>query len=94
MSFERDAGQVREYLDRHKASYPVLIAGLADKAKASKALPLLDRVRSYPTTIFVDSKGEIRGVHTGFTGPATGKEYEALKKKFEDLIEKNVSRMI
>lgn len=86
--FERDSRQVREYLDRHDSTYPVLIAGLADKAKASKALPLLDRVRSYPTTIFVDSKGEIRGVHTGFTGPATGPEYVKLKKKFEDLIEK------
>jgi thiol-disulfide isomerase/thioredoxin len=86
--FERDSRQVREYLDRHDATYPVLIAGLADKSKASQALPLLDRVRSYPTTIFVDSRGQIRGVHTGFTGPATGSEYESLKKKFEDLIKK------
>ena len=85
--FERDAEQVRKYLARHDSSYPVLIAGLADKAKASESFPLLDRVRSYPTTIFVDRFGQIRAVHTGFTGPATGVEFEQLKEKFEVLIE-------
>ncbi len=85
--FDRDAEQVRKYLKRHGSSYPVLIAGLADKAQASKALPLLDRVRSYPTTIFVDRDGQIRAVHTGFTGPATGVEFKLLREKFEALIE-------
>ncbi len=89
--FERDAKQVRTYLERHGAGYPVLIAGLADKEKASAALPLLDRVRSYPTTIFIDSKNQIRAVHTGFAGPATGSEYLSLQTKFEKLIENLLS---
>ena len=84
---ERNANQVKMYLQRHDVSYPVLIAGPADKSKASKEFPVLDRVRSYPTTIFLDGSGVVRGVHTGFTGPATGERYEELKKKFESLIE-------
>lgn len=90
--FERDAEQVRKYLNRHGSSYPVLIAGLSDKAKASKALPILDRVRSYPTTIFVDKKGDVTAVHTGFTGPATGAAFDQLKQKFEKIVNENLAK--
>lgn len=85
--FERDVKQVQIYSKRHGVSYPVLIAGLSDKKEASKALPILDRVRSYPTTIFMDRNNQIRAVHTGFSGPATGNEYDELKSKFETIIE-------
>ncbi len=85
--FGRDSEQVKKYLKRHGSSYPVLVAGIADKADASKRLPILDRVRSYPTTIFLDGQGNVKAVHTGFTGPATGKSYKELKSKFESLIE-------
>ena len=84
--FKRDSEQVKKYLKRHDSSYPVLIAGLSDKKEASKSFPVLDRVRSYPTTIFVDRTGTVRAVHTGFTGPATGKAYRQLKQEFERLI--------
>lgn len=85
--FERDAKQIRTYTKRHAVSYPVLIAGLSDKKEASKALPILDRVRSYPTTIFMDRNNQIRAVHTGFSGPATDEAYDDLRSKFEDIIE-------
>ena len=85
--FEMYFLQVKRYLERNGVEYPVLLAGLADKKQASKALPLLDRVRSFPTTIFLDAQQRVRGIHTGFSGPATGREYEELKKRFELLIE-------
>ncbi|MDG1874105.1 MAG: TlpA disulfide reductase family protein [Mariniblastus sp.] len=84
--FERDATQVRKYLKRQGATYPVLIAGVNDKADATRRLTILDRVRSYPTTIFLDAHGEVKAVHTGFTGPATGEAYKELQSKFETLI--------
>ena len=70
--FERDARQVRIYAERHGVEYPLLVAGLSDKDEASRAFPVLDRVRSYPTTIFTDRDGGVRAIHTGFSGPATG----------------------
>ena len=85
--FGRDAEQVRRYLQRHRSDYPVLIAGLSDKKHASKQLPFLDKVRSYPTTIFLDANGNVRAIHTGFTGPATGKAHDEMRAKFEKLIE-------
>lgn len=86
-NFERDAEQIRRYLERHNSNYPVLLAGLSDKKEASKAFPVLDRVRSYPTTIFLDGTNKVRSIHTGFTGPATGNDFVELKQKFESLIE-------
>lgn len=85
--FTRDAGQVRTFAAHHGIRYPLLLAGLADKEKVSAALPILDKFRAYPTTIILDGNDRIRAVHTGFSGPATGKEYDILRKKFESLIE-------
>ncbi len=85
--FERDAEQVKEFLEHHGTNFPVLIAGVADKKLASQKIPFLDRVRSYPTTIFINAEGEVVAVHTGFEGPATGEAYENLKRKFESRID-------
>lgn len=85
--FERDAKQVRRYAQRCGVNYPLLIAGVNDRAKASAAIPLIGEIRAYPTTIFVDAEGNIRAVHTGFSGPATGEAYKELQHEFETLIE-------
>jgi hypothetical protein len=67
------------------------MGGSSDKAKASKAFPALDAVRSFPTTLFVARDGSIRAVHQGFSGPATGEEYAKQRDSFEALIEKLLS---
>ena len=85
--FQRDADQVRAYAAHHGIEYPLLLAGLADKNEASRAFPLIDRVRSYPTTIFLHGDARVRAVHSGFTGPATGEAYSRLRSRFESLIE-------
>lgn len=85
--FARDAGQVRKYAAHHQIRYPLLVAGVSDKQKASERFPLLDKVRAYPTTLFVDSKGVVRAVHQGFSGPATGSAHKKLREDFERLIE-------
>ena len=84
---KRDADQVRKYLKHNKLDHPVLIGGNSDKAKASKAISIIDEVRSYPTTIFADRSGKIIAIHQGFSGPATGEDYVNLKKKFESTID-------
>ncbi len=85
--FERSRRQVERYMDRHQITYPVLIAGLSDKEKAGAFFPVLDRVRSYPTTIFLDADGYVHGIYTGFSGPATGDAHDRLRTTFERLIE-------
>ncbi|MCA9323305.1 MAG: redoxin family protein, partial [Planctomycetes bacterium] len=83
----RNARQVRRYLERHAADWPVLLAGPADKARATEALGFLDRIRSYPTTLFCAADGRVQAIHQGFCGPATGPAHEKLRAAFEARIE-------
>ena len=85
--FDVDRVQVERSIERHRTPYPVLLAGVADKSTATEQLGALDRVRSYPTTIFLRGDGTVRAVHTGFTGPATGGAYLELRERFEALVE-------
>ena len=69
-------------------SYPILLAqyGTSNKKKANDKLPMLNHVLSYPTTIFIDKKGKVRKIHTGFNGPATGEKHLAFKAEFESFL--------
>ncbi|WP_435354746.1 peroxiredoxin family protein [Emticicia sp. SJ17W-69] len=69
---------------RFDIQYDILFAGLADKKFASAALPALSEVLSFPTTIYIDKSGKVRKIHTGYTGPATGKYYEEFVKEFNE----------
>jgi peroxiredoxin len=74
--------------DRLGISYPILLAqyGGADKKTANEKLPMLNHILSYPTTIFIDKKGVVRRIHTGFNGPATGEKYLEFKQDFEAFV--------
>ena len=74
--------------ERVAVNYPILLAqyGSYDKKKAQEKLPMLNHVLSYPTTIFIDKNGDVRKIHTGFNGPATGEKYVEFKKDFNALI--------
>ena len=85
--FDRDAKQLRIYRDHHGIEYPLLVAGTSDKDEASAVFPLIERVKSYPTTIFLHADGRVHTVYSGFSGPATGDAHERLKEQFERTIE-------
>jgi thiol-disulfide isomerase/thioredoxin len=85
--FSRDARQVREYQRRNGLEFPAYICGLSDKQQASAAFPALDRIRAYPTLVFVDRHHQVRAVYTGFSGPATGKRHERLREQLAVIIE-------
>ena len=73
--------------ERFDIRYDILFAGQSGTESASKALPALNGISAFPTTIFIDKKGKVRKVHTGFSGPATGKFYEEFKTDFNKLID-------
>jgi len=85
--FERSVQQVKRHHEHIGTDWPILIAGLSDKDKASIVLPVLDKVRSYPTLIFLDQHNEVQAVYTGFMGPATGDAYTKQRLRFEELID-------
>ncbi|MBT8185006.1 MAG: TlpA family protein disulfide reductase [Eudoraea sp.] len=79
---------IRRLRDRVGVDYPILLAqfGTSNKAQANEKLPMLNHVLSYPTTIFIDKKGEVRKIHTGFNGPATGEKYTEFQLEFDNFI--------
>jgi thiol-disulfide isomerase/thioredoxin len=85
--FQRDAKQVKIFAERHQLALPFFLGGTADKEDATRALGLVDRVRAFPTTVFVGADGLPRAIHSGFAGPATGEEHARLRREFEARIE-------
>jgi len=73
--FPHAAEASQRFRQHYGIEYTTLIAGISDKDEAGKKLPMLDRVYAFPTTIFIDKKGVVRKIHTGFSGPATGEHY-------------------
>lgn len=80
---------IKRMKDRIGVEYPILLAqfGSSDKEIAQQKLPMLNHVLSYPTSIFIDKKGNVRKIHTGFNGPATGAKFIEFQKEFETFVE-------
>jgi thiol-disulfide isomerase/thioredoxin len=83
--------KIKRLKERFGIDYEVLLAGTNDKAEASKTLPMLNQVIGFPTTIFIDKKGNVREIHTGFSGPGTGKYYDDFVSDFNRLVDKLVA---
>jgi thiol-disulfide isomerase/thioredoxin len=73
--FPRAAEAAQRFRQHYGIEYTTLIAGISDKDEASKKLPMLQSFVAFPTTIFIDRKGNVRKIHTGYSGPATGDHY-------------------
>ena len=85
--FEKAKKQVARLKTRLNLDYEILITQQTGKDKASETLAALNKVTAFPTTLFLNKEHKVIKVHTGFSGPATGKEYEIFKQRTENLIE-------
>jgi thiol-disulfide isomerase/thioredoxin len=84
--FTYASGRVKKMIDKFNVPYDFVIAGTSDKAKASETLPQLNKVVAFPTTIFVGKDGKVKKIHTGFTGPGTGKYYDLFVQHFNETV--------
>ncbi|MEM1328397.1 MAG: TlpA disulfide reductase family protein [Bacteroidota bacterium] len=83
---EKAMRALNRFKDKMNVPYDVLLAGYSNKSEASEALPMLNRVISYPTLIFVDRNNQVRRIHTGFNGPATS-EYQDFVEEFDTYLQ-------
>lgn len=86
---EKAFQRINRLKDRIGIEYPIVLAqyGGSNKKLAQEKLPMLNHVLSYPTSIFIDKKGNVRKIHTGFNGPATGQKYIDFKNEFESFLD-------
>ena len=81
--------RINRLKERVGIEYPILLAqfgNAASKTKALEKLPMLNKISAYPTTIFIDKNKNVRKIHTGFNGPATGEKYNVFVKDFEKFV--------
>jgi thiol-disulfide isomerase/thioredoxin len=84
----RSRKSLKKFQKLFDVKYPMLITGAtaADEQKTEKTLPQLTPIRSFPTTIFIDRKGNVRRIEGTFFGPGTGKYFEKYKEEFYKLV--------
>jgi peroxiredoxin len=93
LSFERThdrkkaMGNIKNFMQHFNVPYEILLAGTTQKDSVKKALPQIDEIYGYPTTIILNKNGNIAKTETGFSGPATGVYYDRSKKDFENYID-------
>jgi thiol-disulfide isomerase/thioredoxin len=89
--FDVAAKRVQKMKKRLGTKYDFLIAGVSKKIDAGKSLPMLNHIMSFPTSIFIDKWGNVRRIHTGFSGPGTGKYYEEFVEDFNLFVNKLIN---
>ena len=94
VAFERSGDletsiQGLERLKSHfNIGYEYVIASTDYSTKeAAEKFPMLNHVMSFPTSIFIDRKGKVRKIHTGFNGPGTGEPYQRFVDEYTLFIE-------
>lgn len=93
LAFEKTADltkatdNVKRLKSRFNADYEFLITGKTGKEAAAQALPMLNQVMAFPTTIYIDKKGNVRKIYTGFSGPGTGDYYKKYVEETTAFIE-------
>jgi thiol-disulfide isomerase/thioredoxin len=84
----RSKRNVERLRDRFNVPYQLLLTGFTnDKAEVAASLPMLNNFEAFPTLIIIDKKGVVRKIHTGFSGPGTGKYYTEFVQEFEKTID-------
>nr|WP_067058525.1 TlpA disulfide reductase family protein [Mucilaginibacter sp. L294] len=98
--FERkaDAAYVKTAIEKFKKRYGIeydeVFGGLADKNAVAASFPALNNFLSFPTILFIDKKGNVAKIYTGFTGPATGVHYDQFIKEFNAEIDTLLKKQI
>jgi thiol-disulfide isomerase/thioredoxin len=85
MDDERSKASVRRFQENMQVPWPVLLAGASDKEAAARALPMLNKIFSFPTLLFVDRDNKVKRIYTGYNGKATSK-FEEFERGFEDTV--------
>lgn len=86
-SFDDFKRNIERFKNSLELDFTFLVGGKASKGLAKEHFSMLNNIISFPTTIFIGRDGEVKLVHTGFSGPGTGDYYIEYINKTNALIE-------
>ena len=81
--------QLRAFLRRFAITYPALLAG--EPSTLKEAVPQIENLGAFPTTIYVGRDGRVRAVHTGFPSAGSGEELARVKAEIRELVERMIA---
>ena len=84
--FSYASGRVKKMIDKFNVGYDMVIAGSNEKGKPAAALPMLNNVLAFPTTIFIGRDGKVKEIYTGFSGPGAGSYHEEYVQHFNETV--------
>ena len=86
--YQQAASRLLNMKKRFHIGYDLAVGGVSNKDSVAASLPQLAKFLGFPTTIFLDKKGVVRSIRTGFSGPGTGQYYEDEKAHFNRMVDK------
>lgn len=92
LSFERSGSREQALRDlkrvrtKLKMDYDVVLSDFDNTVKVTDVLPL-DKTVAFPTTLFLNRSNQIKKIHTGFSGQATGEYFKAFEKEFNSTVD-------
>ena len=86
--FMRSQKSLLKFQKRFSVQYPMLITGVSvgDSLRTEKTLPQITPIKAFPTSLFIDKKGRVRHISTGFFGPGTGEHYKEYIRDFNQRV--------
>ena len=78
---------LRAFVRKFHVAYPALIAGEPTAGVLKTAVPQIENLSAYPTSIYVGKDGRVREVHTGFPSGGSGEELARVKAEIRETIE-------
>ena len=82
--------KMERFIKQTGANYTFLYVAPRGGSKRDSVLYPIEGKMAFPTGMFIDRKGKIRKVETGFSGPGTGEHYT----KFVDETTKFIELLI
>jgi thiol-disulfide isomerase/thioredoxin len=82
---------LRAFVRRFHIPYPALLIGEPSAGVLKTAVPQIENLAAYPTTIYVGKDGKVRSVHTGFPSSGSGDELVRVKEEIRATIERLIA---
>jgi thiol-disulfide isomerase/thioredoxin len=81
----KDPVRLKAVIHRYGITYQVLLAGTPDQL--NEKFPRVANLDCWPTTFFIARNGTVKAIHTGYAGPAAGKDNDELRSQTVALVQ-------
>jgi thiol-disulfide isomerase/thioredoxin len=86
-NFDLNAAKLEKFKAKNGVDFTFLLGGTSTKKAASDLFPMVDGIKSFPTSFYIGKDGTIQKIYTGFNGPGTGIYYEKYVEETYKVIE-------